>query len=318
MRVLKYLVPPEDEGRQLKRVILSRLLISQHQLSRLKSSAGIRVNGAAVHTNYVLHTGDSIALCLEADAENIAERTADAVCADDMELIARLSPSGRADSLRRLAEEIIIYRDEDMLIVNKPAPLPTGAGRKRTSLSLERVLGACFASDWQFRPVNRLDKGTSGLMAVAQTAHAHYRLQAELHTPAFRRLYRAVTEGVPRPERGIVALPIDRAPDSAIKRCVSPQGKPCRTHYETLATCGGKALVSLELETGRTHQIRVHMAALGCPVFGDFLYGRERPDVLPDRFALHSYEILCTQPVTGRTIHFTAPLPPEVSALMSE
>lgn len=337
MRTLTYEVPSSDDGRQIKYVIRSRLGISHRQLGRLKGCDGMRVNGETVHANRVVRTGDRIELLLEydgvPDAQPSSEFGAHAsgvahgptvpadlpdpeAQADERELIARLSPSGSARTRLELAEEIIVYEDSDLLIVDKPAPLPTGASAHKSGLTLELLLCARYGAAWQFRPVNRLDKGTSGLMALAHTAHAHHLMQQQLHTPEFRRVYRAITQGVPVPERGRIDLPIGRVPGSAVKRCVTAQGRPCVTHYDTLWSGDGKALVQLELETGRTHQIRVHLAALGCPVYGDFLYGVEEPERLPGRFALHSHVLMCIQPVTHEQLGFTSELPDELTRLL--
>ena len=162
--------------------------------------------------------------------------------------------------------------------------------------------------------MNRLDKGTSGLMAAAMNAHAQMVLSQALHGPGFLREYLALVEGVPPEPRGLVDAPIGKAPGATVRREVQPQGKSARTHYQVLATGRDLSLVRLRLETGRTHQIRVHMAYLGCPVLGDFLYGRECPS-LPGRFALHSARIALTHPQTGALLDFSAPLPPQLQAL---
>lgn len=340
MRVLSYDVPECDDGRQIKYVMRSRLGISHRQLSRLKTTDGMSVNGASVHANHVVHTGDKISLRLEEDMERDGSGAQSAI--DDMadggdahvpsaalneqvcaalderyaDTIAMLSPSGKSRTQAELAREIVVYEDDDTLIINKPAPLPTGASARQDGITLESVLFARYGLNggWQFRPVNRLDKGTSGLLAAARTAHAHFGLQRQLHTPAFEREYLALTVGAPAEKSGVIDLPIGREPDSIVKRRIDPEGRPCRTHYAVLGELGGIALVRLRLETGRTHQIRVHMAALGCPVFGDFLYGQE-DERLPGRFALHSWRLSCVQPVTGEQLEFTAPLPARMAAL---
>ena len=333
MRVLKYDVTDCDDGRQIKQVIRTHLGISHRQLSRLKNTDGMSVNDTSVHANFVVHTGDAITLRLEEETAKPSEEqgsipsecdiptAAGNIDCDELdkryrEDIQYLSPSGNATTQSELAREIIIYEDEDMLIINKPAPLPTGASARQKGLTLESVLYARYGKDgdFQFRPVNRLDKGTSGLMAVALTAHAHYGLQRQLHTPDFEREYLALTVGAPKPGQGIVDLPIGREPDSIVKRRIDPQGRPCRTHYAVLGEQNGIALVRLKLETGRTHQIRVHMAALGCPVFGDFLYGSEN-ERLSGRFALHSWHLKCVQPVTGEHMEFYADMPAKMAAL---
>ena len=127
-----------------------------------------------------------------------------------------------------------------------------------------------------------------------------------LHTPEFRRRYLALTEGVPEAREGVVDLPIAKAPGATVKRMASPEGRPSRTKYRVLEERGGRALLLLELETGRTHQIRVHMSAIGCPVAGDFLYGRELPEEFPGRFALHSAVVDTVHPLTGERILLTS------------
>ena len=167
-----------------------------------------------------------------------------------------------------------------------------------------------------FRPVlNRLDRGTSGLMCVAKHAHAHELLKEQLQHPAFRRVYLAVCEGCPPAERGVVDAPIGRAEDSLLRREVRPDGAPARTRYKVLSRGERRSLVRLELETGRTHQIRLHMAHLGCPLTGDFLYGREDPRLIP-RPALHSWLLSLRHPITGDGLERTAPLPPDLLRLL--
>lgn len=212
----------------------------------------------------------------------------------------------------------IRYEDEDLLIVDKAGGVPVHPSQGHHGDTLANFLMAHYRDQGlvaAFHPVNRLDRGTSGLMAVAKHAHAHEGLQAQLQAGELRRTYLAVCKGVPVPRRGCVEAPIARAPGSVLKREVHPQGAPARTHYEVLATGRGRALVRLALDTGRTHQIRVHLAHLGCPLVGDFLYGAETEE-LPDRFALHSAAIRLRQPVTGAGIALEAGLPAELAALL--
>ena len=171
-------------------------------------------------------------------------------------------------------------------------------------------------TDFLFHPVNRLDKGTTGLMVIAKSGYVHDLLRRTLHTDRFRREYRAVCLGCPSPLRGTVDTPIGRDETSAIRRCVRPDGAPAVTHYEVLAQGAGMSLLRLTPETGRTHQIRVHMASLGCPLAGDWLYGAEDPELIP-RPALHSCALHFTHPVTGEDLHLTAPLPPDMLALLA-
>ena len=214
----------------------------------------------------------------------------------------------------------IVYEDEDILILNKPARVAVHPGPGHDGDTIGNFLADYYQKTGQtarFRPVNRLDRGTSGLMCVAKHAYAHEKLKGQLHTPQFRRTYLAVCQGVPDPPQGVVDAPIGRAEGSLLKREVRPDGAAACTHYVLVSAAGGRSLVRLVLETGRTHQIRVHMAHLGCPLVGDFLYGREEA-ALPRRTALHAWELSLRHPVTGQALRWTSPLPEELSALLGE
>ena len=164
-------------------------------------------------------------------------------------------------------------------------------------------------------PVQRLDKGTSGLLVVAKHPHAQEQLKGQLHTPAFRRIYLAVCEGIPRPPEGCIDAPIGRVPGSLMARQVDPAGQPASTRYRVLRTGQGRALVELELDTGRTHQIRVHMAHIGHPLTGDFLYGTEDHSLI-SRPALHSARLSLRHPVTGEPMAWEQPLPEDMARLV--
>ena len=151
-------------------------------------------------------------------------------------------------------------------------------------------------------------------MVIAKSGYIHDLLRRCLHTDAFRREYRGVCLGVPDPPRGTVDLPIGRAEGSAIARQIRPDGDSAVTHYETLETRNSLSLLRLVPETGRTHQLRLHMAALGCPLAGDWLYGTEDPALIP-RPALHSYALELVHPVTGKVLRLTAPLPEDMVRL---
>ena len=276
------------EGKQLKRFILGEMGVSPSRYAKVKFEGSVTVNGEPARGDRMLKPGDVVSLSL-------AEKPR-----------YRLRPCNR--------EVPILYEDEHLIIVNKPAPMACQSSAHQPDDTLENCLFAHLGcpEDFIYRPVNRLDAGTSGLMAIARTAKAHHQLQKLLHTPAFTREYLALTLGVPQPSTGWVDAPIARA--EGVKRRVDPLGKPARTYYETLAHSQGMALVRFKLDTGRTHQIRVHMAHLGCPLAGDFLYGQEDAR-LPGRFALHCFRIKISHPATGETLQFTAPLPQELSAL---
>lgn len=211
----------------------------------------------------------------------------------------------------------IAYEDEFLYVLDKPAPLASQSSARHPDDTLENALYAHLhcPADFIYRPVNRLDRGTSGLMVVAKNAHAQHRLQTLLHTPDFVRTYLAVVEGVPQPEQGVIDAPIGKEDAASIRRIVTPTGKASVTHYQVLQKANGRAMVKLVLETGRTHQIRVHMAHIGCPVCGDFLYGTELPE-LPGRFALHAHAVQLHHPMTGEWLSLTSPMPELLMALL--
>ena len=152
-------------------------------------------------------------------------------------------------------------------------------------------------------------------MVAAKHPHAQEVLKNQLHTEDFRREYLAVCEGVPSPAEGTVDAPLGPKPGSLVEQWVTPEGKSARTHYRVLEVNKGRALLHLKLDTGRTHQIRVHMAHLGRPLTGDFLYGTEDHDLIP-RPALHSAFLSFRHPVSGEKLNFSLPLPGDMARLL--
>lgn len=214
----------------------------------------------------------------------------------------------------------IVYEDQDIIVVDKAPGMPSHPGPGHWQDSLGNALRAHWLEtdpEANFHPVHRLDKGTSGLMVVAKHPFAQEQLKQQLHTNAFRRIYLAVCDGVPTPESGTISAPIARQEASILKRTISPDGVPAVTHYRTLSVHENRALVRLELETGRTHQIRIHMASLGVPLTGDFLYGQEDHSLI-DRPALHSAMLSLCHPVTGQILSFSSNLPKDMSVLTGE
>ena len=291
MRRLEYSVLPEEAGRPLGVLLEKRLCLSRHRISSLKFSGGILLDGQIAHTGQKVQAGQVISILLADPAS--------ALTPDPLPLS-------------------VPYRDDDLLVVDKPAPLPAIRSARQGTHTLENAVYAHLGCPEQFvyRPVSRLDKGTSGLMPVALNAHMHDRMQRLLHTEEYVRAYLAVTEGAPAQDAGVCDLPIGRL--AGVKRCIAPAGKPAVTHYRVLQRAeNGRALVYLRLGTGRTHQIRVHMAALGCPVAGDYLYGMPLPQ-LEGRFALHAAELAFTHPLTGQRLAFSSPLPQALADLLEE
>ena len=211
----------------------------------------------------------------------------------------------------------IVYEDEDLIVLNKAAGVPVHPGPGHFSDTLGNFLVDYYEKTGQeadFHPVHRLDRGTSGLLVAAKHPHAQEVLKNQLHTEDFRRVYLAVCEGLPDPLAGVIDAPLGPKPGSLMEQMVRPDGKPARTKYGVLRRWGDRALVSLELETGRTHQIRVHMAHTGHPLTGDFLYGTEDRAIIC-RPALHSGYLSFRHPLTGENMQFSVPLPEDMARL---
>ena len=280
---MEHRVGPEETGKKVGEILRRFMGVSYTAMKSAKWNDRIRLNGETVHTGAKVAEGDIISIEWEKDTA-----------------VYQLKPF-------ELPLEIP-YTDEYLTAVVKPAGIASQSSRNHPDDSLENALYAYFGcpADYVYRPVNRLDKGTGGLMLVARTPHAQHLLQKQLHTVAFRRRYLAWTDGMPEEESGILDYPIGKAEGATVRRIVCPEGKPSRTRYRVLRSQGDGALVLLELETGRTHQIRVHLSHIGCPVRGDFLYGEERPEEFPGCFALHSAMLETVHPLTGETIRLTS------------
>lgn len=214
----------------------------------------------------------------------------------------------------------IVWEDEHLAVLGKQSGVlvhPVVPGQTDT---LGNFLLWHYQTSGQegtlFHPVHRLDRGTTGLMVVAKHPSAQTALKQQLHTPDFRRTYLAVTVGCPEPKAGTVDAPIQKDPASAIAHRVHPEGLAARTHYQVLSLHGPYALVRLVLDTGRTHQIRIHMAHIGHPLVGDFLYGAEDKDLIA-RPALHSHQLSFLHPMTGKRLDFTQALPQDMAELLA-
>lgn len=292
MRYLEFYVNPEEEGKRVD-AILRRHGLSTAAIRRSKRRPhGLLVDGEDIYTSYLVHAGQVVA-----------------ILADDRAPSDIVPNEGPVD---------IRYEDEDLLVVDKPPGLAVHpcAGSWEDSLGARLVhYYGQIGLEADFHPVHRLDKGTSGLMVVAKHPAAQHVLTQALHSGDFLREYLAVCQGCPAPRWGVIDAPLGRTDTSYIRQEVRPDGKRARTHYEVVETTPRFSLVRLRLETGRTHQIRVHMAYLGHPLAGDFLYGTEAPHLIP-RPALHSARLELKQPFTGARLTFEAPLPEDMARLL--
>lgn len=273
----------EDAGERLDRLAARRLDISRSLTQRLIRSGSLRVDGKEVSPSHRVHGGERI------EAE-IPDETLQ-------------------------AEEIrvpVVFEDEYLIVVDKPAGLVVHPGAGNLSGTLVNALlekGIAGGED-PTRPgiVHRLDRDTSGLMVVAKGEPAYSGLVESLSARKVRRIYRVVVAGGGLPAAGTVDSPVGRDPDNPTLMAAGV-GKPAVTHFERLREAGGHSMLRVRLETGRTHQIRVHMSAIGHPVYADPLYGRA---VEGRRLWLHAEKLAFTHPVTGEEVEFQSGIPDDL------
>lgn len=292
MKRMEYVVKSKDDGRKIKSVLRNELNMSSSLVSRVKlCEDGILLNGSRAFTNAVLQEGDILSVKIE-----------------DIEQEQQIKPVAYPLN--------ILFEDEFLFVINKPAGMAVHPGAlSEDECTVANAAAYHLGKPFVFHPANRLDRGTTGIMTIAKSAYIHELLKKELHTGHFFREYRAVAVGIPEPEKGEIDLPIGRSPDSAIKRCIDQSGDPAKTSYEVLSQKNGYSFLKLLPQTGRTHQLRVHMAAMGTPLVGDWLYGTEDREVI-SRPALHSFFMSLQHPVTKKQLELYAELPEDMRKLI--
>ncbi|MBQ8143493.1 MAG: RluA family pseudouridine synthase [Butyricicoccus sp.] len=284
---LLFVIGPEDEGRTVAR-FLRRQGISHRVLVDLKREPdGLTIAGETAYTNRRLHAGEELHLFLR------EPETSDIVPQEGLHLP-------------------IVFENEDLFVVDKPAGMAVHPSPGNRENSVANALAAYCAAQGEelvFRAIGRLDKDTSGLLLVARNAIAAGILTDAAAEKAVQREYLAVCTGE-LPESGTIDAPIGRVDGSVVTREVRADGACAVTHYERLRYENGYSLAHVRLETGRTHQIRVHMAHIGHPLPGDFLYN---PDYrVIRRHALHAFRLTVPLPFAEKTMVFESPLPDEM------
>jgi 23S rRNA pseudouridine1911/1915/1917 synthase len=276
-------VDPTEAGERLDRLAARRLETSRSTVQRIIQDGLLLVDGEEAVPSYRVRGGERVE--------------------------ARMPEEGI------LPEEIpvpVVFEDEYLLVVEKPAGLVVhpGAGNRSGTL-VNALLGRGIAGgDDPSRPgvVHRLDRDTSGLMMLAKGEPAYSRLVAEMGGRRVRRVYRAVVVGEGLPETGTVDSPVGRDPDNPTLMAAGV-GRPAVTHFEVLGEGGGYSMLRVRLETGRTHQIRVHLSAIGYPIYADPLYGEAVPG---RRLWLHAENLAFEHPVTGERLEFESPVPEDL------
>lgn len=285
--MLTFRVHATDDNLELKQYVRRRAAVSLTAWRKLKQNGSITVNGQEATARTILHTNDTLQLIWQ--EEN------------------HLTPT--AIPLR------ILYEDEFLLIIDKPPGRLVHPTVSEDGTSIGNAVTYYYQQKnlpYAFHPIHRLDRGTSGILAIAKIAHVQQLLSAQNHS-LMNRTYLALVHGTTLPY-GSITAPIARKEGSIIERTVSENGQDARTDYETLLTRDGLSLIRLTLHTGRTHQIRVHMASIGHPLIGDDLYGSPYQGFT--RQALHSASLSFTHPITQKPFRINCPLPNDMTQLL--
>lgn len=282
---LNYIVEENCKYTNINQILINEFNISSRLRNKLIRLHHIYKNSIAVDTRDSLNLNDLIIIDFDYEEDN-------------------------SNIIPTKMELNIVYEDEWLIVINKPAGIPVHPSMLHYTDSLSNGIRFYFDSiglKKKIRPVNRLDLNTSGLVIFAKCEYIQECLINEMKTNEFKKEYLAICEGSFGEKSGTINLPIARKENSIIERCISDNGQPSITHFEVLKNLKEFSLVKCTLETGRTHQIRVHMSAIGHPLIGDSLYGSASS--LISRQALHCYNLTFKHPITNVILNFYCELP---------
>lgn len=291
--ILEFVIDDRHEGKELKEVLYDEMKLSSRLVRRLKRNKGILVNGNRITFHARLRKGDKVEVVME-------------------------------DEINQFEPEDIpievVYEDMDLLIVNKQPGLvvhptkghPTGTMANALVNRMKHT-----GENFKIRFVNRLDRDTSGLIIIGKNPYAQQEISKQMQKNQVEKIYLAVVKGNIEEDHGIIDVPIGRPDPEDIMRKVYQGGQPSVTHYEVVQRLKDATVVRIKLETGRTHQIRVHMAHIGHPLIGDELYGYTDKELI-GRQALHAEQLIFNQPRTKERIEVRAPIPQDIKTLIQK
>lgn len=282
-----------EEEMTLKEILLDKLNFSIRSLSKMKREQTVLVNKEFKKPSTKIKKGDLIEVKIDEEMANFMPQ--------DLKLD-------------------ILYDDFDLIMVNKPPFMvvhPTKSHCDNTVANGVTYYIKEKKENVKIRFVNRLDMNTSGLVIVAKNAYAHHTLSNDMSLDNVEKVYIAVVKGVVKKDRGTINLPIFRPSEDSIKRVVDDKGQVSITHYEVLERLNDATVLKLRLETGRTHQIRVHLSHIGHGIIGDELYGYVDENLI-NRQALHAYSLKFNQPRTKENLEFKADLPEDMKNLIEK
>lgn len=311
---MEYIVKEEDAGMSVEQIVRQRLNVSGRMMQRLTRSKGILLNRKQPFLQRQVKTGDQIAV-------RVAQRQPDRQPRHDAPGEKRQAQASAADGRMTqsgLALPIeLLYEDDHLLVANKPAGMMVHPVKQEQEGTLVHALAEMFAQRGErvgVHPVHRLDKDTSGAILVAKSSYGHQLADRLLREGGLHREYVAVVGGRLADERGMIDAAIGRDSNHPTRRRVTEGGDAALTHYEVMARSPYMTMVRVWLETGRTHQIRVHFAHIGHPLAGDTLYGGARG--LLRRQALHASSLAFRQPLLEKELRIEAPMPTDLRRLV--
>lgn len=283
-----YEIPPEDNNKTL-RDVLKKLKLSHNAITRFKRNSAILINGEIRFAGKQVYTGDILTIQLDS-----------------------------SECVRIDAEDInidIIYEDDFLLVLNKPAGMPSHPSRRHINGTLANAAAGYLARtspNSGVHLVNRLDRDTSGVVMIAKNSFAKHLMCEKLST--MQKTYIAVTEGMIETKSAVIDAPIARRETSLIERCVRDDGQTATTWYSVIDYSTDRTIVQVKPKTGRTHQIRVHMAHIGYPLAGDTLYGGHADQI--GRHALHAWLFEFEHPIDEKALRLEADLPGDMLELI--
>lgn len=298
--ILKYTKNNLDNYKNVRQILFNEFNISCILCTKLRKNKKILLNNSITYIDKEISNGDTVSISIDFDEDN-------------------------SNIVPTKMDLKILYEDDALLILDKPSGIPVHPSILHFENSLSNGVKYYFDSinlHKKIRLVNRLDKDTSGIVIFAKNEYVHDILSKQMQSNIFKKEYIAICEGKFETKKGTVNVPIARKENSIIERCVDPSGHNSITHYEILSETYIKdnksynldsdvlSKLLINLETGRTHQIRVHMAYLGHPIIGDSLYGHETS--LINRQALHAYKVEFIHPITKEKMNIFSPLPDDM------
>lgn len=292
-RTIEYIIEKEDAGLRIEQFLKRRGYSSKNLAAIKRMPKSVIVNGEHFYMRQELKEGDRLSIHI------METESSEKVPPTEIPLN-------------------IVYEDEDIIVINKPAHMPIHPSLNNYTNSLANALAWYYEKQnkpFVFRCCNRLDRDTSGLTVVAKHLVSGNILSSMVKERKFHRQYLAIVRGHVIPPSGTINAPLGRKEGTIIERTIDwEHGENAITHYHVVEEKNGHSLVSLKLETGRTHQIRIHMKHLGFPLIGDYLYNPDMEFI--NRQALHSHKISFTHPITGEPMNFVAPLPEDMQRVL--